>query len=159
MKDKYHELVQFGKNLLNTESLNDGMLYISLNAKSLTGAERCSIFIYDINENELWTILADESEKIVVPYDLGIVGQTIKIRKPILENDPYDNAHFLSDVDIQTGYYTRNLLTSPIFNSKREIIGVIQLLNKEDGFNQKDMEFLSFFSHYISSFIELSTDN
>ena len=62
-------------------------------------------------------------------------------------------------MDIQTGYYTRNLLTSPIFNSKREIIGVIQLLNKEDGFNQKDMEFLSFFSHYISSFIELSTDN
>ena len=77
MKDKYHELVQFGKNLLNTESLNDGMLYISLNAKSLTGAERCSIFIYDINEDELWTILADESEKIVVPYDLGIVGQTM----------------------------------------------------------------------------------
>lgn len=158
MENRYPKLREFGKNLLDKESLSDGLSYISLNAKSLTDAERCSIFIYNIEENELWTTLADESEKIILPYDLGIVGQTIKIKKPILENDPYDNQYFLSDIDTQTGYYTRNLLTAPIFNSKKEIIGVIELLNKEDGFNKNDMDFLSFFAHYISSFIELNSN-
>ncbi len=156
MKSKNIELTEFGKNLLNMDSLSDGLAYISLNAKSMTEADRCSIFIY--KEDELWTTLADGTEKIIIPYDMGIVGETIRGRKPILENTPYDNQNFLSNIDMETGYYTQSLLTSPIFNSRREVIGVIQLLNKENGFNKKDMEFLSFFAHYVSSFIELKSD-
>ena len=156
MKNKFPQLTEFGKNLLDMGSLSDGLAYISLNAKGMTEADRCSIFIY--KEDELWTTLADGTEKIVIPYDMGIVGKTIRIGKPILENDPYDNPNFLSNIDMETNYYTQSLLTSPIFNSKKEIIGVIQLLNKQGGFNKKDMELLSFFVHYVSSFIELRTN-
>jgi len=156
MTSKNIELIEFGKKLLAIDSLSDGLAYISLNAKSMIEADRCSIFIY--REDKLWTTLADGTEKIIIPYDIGIVGKTIRTKKPILENNPYDNQNFLSNIDMETGYYTQSLLTSPILNSKREVIGVIQLLNKEDGFNKKDMEFLSFFAHYVSSFIELRSD-
>ena len=154
--DKYKQLTGFAKNLLNKNSLIDGLSYIASNANEIVGAERCSIFIYDATENILWTTHADGVEKIVIPSDMGIVGQTIRLRKPIIENDAYDNANFLSDIDMQTGYYTQNILTAPIFNSQREIVGVLELLNKADGFSGDDAEFLTFFSHYISGFIELN---
>lgn len=155
MKDKYKQLTSFGKNLLGKDSLSDGLLYISSSAKDITGAERCSLFMYNKQEGELSTTLADGIEEIKLPYDMGIVGQTIQTEKPIIENHPYDNKNFLADIDMQTGYYTKNLITTPIFNSQREIIGVIELLNKDGGFKKEDMEFLSFFSHYVSGFIEL----
>ncbi len=155
MNDKYKKLSSFGKKLLAKVSLLEGLPFISLNAKDIIGADRCSIFIYDKDENELWTTLSDGVEKIVIPFDMGIVGQTIRVQKSIMENDAYGNPNFLSDVDMSTGYYTQNILTAPIFNSQREIIGVLQLLNKDGGFDKQDVEFITFFSHYISGFIEL----
>ena len=155
MEDKYTQLNNFGKNLLAKTSLMDGLPFISQNAKDIIGAQRCSIFIYNLEENKLWTTLADGVEKIIVSSDTGIVGQTIRTSKPIIENDAYDNPNFLSEIDMKTGYYTQNILTAPIFNSRREIVGVLQLLNKEDGFDKKDVEFITFFAHYISGFIEL----
>ena len=156
MKDKYRQLTDFGKNLLDKDDLSEGLLYISSSAKNITGAERCSLFMYNKKDSELTTTLADGIEKIILPSDMGIVGQTIQMEKPIIENHPYDNKNFLADIDMETGYYTKNLLTTPIFNSQRDIIGVIELLNKDGGFKKEDMEFVSFFSHYVSGFIELS---
>ncbi|MEA1892906.1 MAG: GAF domain-containing protein [Campylobacterota bacterium] len=155
MNDKYKKLSTFGRELLEKTSLVEGLPFISFNAKEIIGADRCSVFIYDKEENELWTTIADGVEKIVIPSDMGIVGHIIRLKKPILENDAYGNPNFLSDVDIKTGYYTQNLLTSPIFDSQNEIIGAFQLLNKEGGFDKKDLDFITFFAHYVSSFIEL----
>ena len=154
--DNYTRLTTFAKRLLDKTSLEDGLSFIAYNAKKIIGSERCSMFIYDKKENILWTTMADGVEKIVVPSDLGIVGQTLRTKKPIIENDPYGNPNFLFDIDIQTGYYTKNILTAPIFNSKSEIVGVFQLLNKKTEFDKQDIEFITFFAHYISGFIELN---
>jgi len=157
MKDTgtYSKLASFGRELLNKTSLMDGLPHISKYTKEVIGAERCSIFIYDAATHHLWTTLSDGVEKITVPSEQGIVGHTIKVRKPIIANDVYSNPHFLSDVDKTTGYKTNNIITAPIFNSQREIIGVMQLLNKEDGFDNDDMKFMIFFAHYVSGFLEL----
>ena len=155
MQEKYLKLKKFGATLLEKESLDDGLSYISSTIRELIGSDRCSIFLYDLKRHELSSTLSDGVEKIVVSSDVGLVGQTILHEKPIIENEPYGNIHFLPDIDMQTGYYTKNILTSPIFSSKREIMGVIELLNKPEGFHKKDMEFLEFFAHYISGFIEL----
>ena len=153
MQERSTQVTGFDKNVLYKASRVDGLEYISIHAKSMFGAERCSIFMYDQEENKLWTTLADGAEKIIVPYDIGIVGQTIRVGKPIIENEPYGNSNFLSDVDMQTGYYTQNILTAPIFNAKNKIIGVLQLLNKEGKFTKKDAERIASFSHSISGFI------
>jgi len=155
MQIKLKQLGEFGKNLQNKASLDEALPYISSSASSLLDADRCSIFINDIKEHQLWTTLADNADRITLPADMGLVGQTVKLQKPILENDPYDNINFFQNIDTQTGYYTQNILTSPIFNSQREVVGVIQLLNKKGGFNKNDIKFVSFFAHYISSYIEL----
>jgi signal transduction protein with GAF and PtsI domain len=152
----YSKLAEFGRELLNKKSLVEGLPLISKYVKDVIGAQRCSIFIYDLHDKELWTTLSDGVEKIVVDSDKGIVGHTIDEKKPIIENDVYSNSHFLPEIDNETGYTTKNLITAPIFNSHREIIGVLQLLNKEGGFDNEDKKFMIFIEHYFSGFLELT---
>ncbi len=154
-KNIYKKLADFGKELLDKTSLGEGLPHISKYVKEIIKADRCSIFINDLKNNELWTTISDEVEKIVIPSNQGIVGQTLKTKKPVIANEPYLNPYFSSEIDKKTGYTTKNLITAPIFNSKREIIGILQLLNKESDFNDEDIKFMIFFSHYISGFLEL----
>ena len=151
----YAKLSEFGRELLNKKSLPEGLPHISKYVKDVIEADRCSIFINDIVKKELWTTLADGVEKIIVPSDKGIVGHTLIARKPIIANEVYSNPHFLSEIDTETGYKTKNIVTAPIFNSQREIIGVLELLNKDGGFDNEDVKFMIFFAHYISGFLEL----
>lgn len=152
----YAKLADFAKVLLNKNTLDEGLPLISKYVKEVSGAERCSIFMYDQNKNELWTTLADGIERISIPADKGIVGHTIKTAEPIIENEAYSNPNFLSEIDEKSGYKTHNIATTPIFNSQKEILGVLQLLNKENGFDNDDIKFMVFFSHYISGFLELA---
>jgi len=152
----YHSLANFGRELLEKKTLSEGLPLISVYAKSVIGAQRCSIFINDAKNQELWTTLADGVEKIIVPSDKGLVGVTLREKKPIMTNDPYTHPDFLSDVDKETGFETKNVITAPIFSSKRHILGVLQLINKSGDFDEEDKKFMIFFAHYISGFLELT---
>jgi len=154
--DTYHSLAAFGRELLEKKSLEDGLPLISSYAKKIINAERCSIFMYDKESQDFWTTIADGVEKIVVPAEKGIVGFTFKEKKPVVVNDPYNHPRFLSDIDKETGFVTKSIIAAPIFSSKREIIGVLELINKEGGFDNEDVRFMIFFAHYISGFLELT---
>jgi len=151
----YTKLAEFGRELLDKKSFVDGLPHISKYAKEIIQAQRCSIFMYNSSKNKLWTTLADDVERIIIDSDTGIVGETLRLKKPILENDVYSNPHFLASVDKSTGFKTTSIITAPIFNSQKEIQGILQLLNKQGGFNNDDTKFMIFFAHYISGFLEL----
>ncbi len=151
----YSKLADFGRELLIKKSLIDGLPLISKSAKDIIGADRCSIFINDLDKKELWTTIADGVDKIIIPKGEGIVGETIKQEKTILVNDVYSNPYFMPDIDKKTGYKTENIIATPIFNSNRDVIGVLELLNKNGGFDDGDIKFTKFFTHYISGFLEL----
>lgn len=153
--NKSQKLAEFAKELLDKKSLESGLPHIAKYVKEVVGAKRCSIFIYNGGKNELWTTLSDGVEKIIIPANKGIVGYTIKVKKPVITNDAYSHPEFLTEIDEQTGYKTHNIVTAPIFGSARQIIGVLELLNKEDDFDDEDVKFMIFFAHYISGFIEL----
>lgn len=154
---RYAKLTEFGKKLLSKPSLNDGLVLISQTARDLLDADRCSIYIYDENKNELWTTFADGINRIRIKADEGLAGYTLKEKKPIISNDPYNDVRFLKEIDHKTGYVTRSIATCPVFSSSRKIIGVLQLLNKKGGFTADDSKFMIFFSHYISSYLELAS--
>ncbi len=154
-ENRYSKLSEFAKELLTKPSLEEGMPLIAKYAKDVIEAERCSIFIYDEQKEQLWTTIADGVEKIVLPSNKGLVGYTVKIKKPVIANDAYGHEEFLAEVDERTGYKTKNIVTAPIFDSGRKIIGVLELLNKEGGFETEDVKFMIFFAHYVSGFLEL----
>ncbi len=151
------KLADFGEELLRKKSLSEGLPHIAKYAKEIIHARRCSIYMYEKSSDHLWTTLADGIAKIKLESDKGIVGQTIRSRKPIIANDAYSHPDFLSEIDEETGYRTSNVITAPIFNSLKEVIGVLQLLNKDDGFDSEDIKFMTFFAQYVSGFLELKS--
>jgi signal transduction protein with GAF and PtsI domain len=153
----YVRLANFGRELLKFHSIEQGIPLISSYAKELSKAERCSIYIYNSKLQVLWTTISDGIEKIMLNTDEGIAGQTAREAKAIIENDPYNNPKFNQKIDRRSGYKTKNIASIPIFDSSKKVIGVLQLLNKEDGFNNEDIRLMVFFAHYISGYLELAT--
>ena len=155
-KETYTDLASFGNKLLNSTSLEEGLPLIATYSCNIMSSERCSIFVYDKKTDELWTTLADGIERIVIDVNKGIVGKSIQTKELILENDVDKNPYFLKDIDKNSGFTTKNLIVTPIFNEDKKVIGALELLNKEGGFNNEDEKFMRFFANFISTFIDLT---
>ncbi len=157
---KIKQIAKFGKKLMALDTMENVLELISSEAKDLLNTQRCSIFIVDKEDQILWTKLSDGIGRIVIALDAGIVGDTYQTQKPQIVNAPYDDARFLTTIDKKSGYTTKNIITVPIFDSKREIIGIIQLLNKSRfDFDEQDLEILTFFANYVSGSLELALMN
>ncbi len=153
----FSKLSEFGRKLLSRPSLELAIPMISSYARELLEADRCSVFIYDKPSESLWTMLADGVEMIRVDAREGIAGSSFKENRSLIVNDPYNDPRFSQKIDHQTGYVTRNLITTPIKDAFGKPIGVLQLLNRHQGeFDKEDARLLTFFSHYISGYIELA---
>lgn len=154
---KFNQIADFGRDLMTLDDMDKALELIGSEAKKLVNAERCSIFIVDNEAEMLWTKLSDGMGRIVIGLDSGIVGDTYLKKEPQIVNKPYEDERFLSNIDKKSGFVTKNMITVPIFNSKREVMGVMQLLNKSRfDFDEKDLEILTFFANYVSGSLELS---
>jgi len=155
-KTTYANLADFGKKLLSSTGLEEGLPLIATYACHIMKADRCSIFVYDKDTGELWTTLADGIERIVIDADKGIVGRSLQTKQLIVENEVDKNPYFLGDIDKSSGFKTNNLIVTPIFNEEHKAIGALQLLNKASGFDKDDEKFIRFFANFISTFIDLA---
>lgn len=153
----YKRIADFGKKLGQLDHIEESLPIISEEAKAIVNAERCSIFIVDREGGMLWTKLSDGIGRIAIGIESGIVGDTVHKKATQVVNSPYDDNRFLSKIDEKSGFTTQNILAVPIYNSRQEVIGVIQLLNKYHGdFNEADEGIMSFFANYISGTLELA---
>lgn len=104
---------------------------------SLLDAERASLFLMDAERNELWMTVAQEAEagltELRVPADRGIVGHVARTGETVRIDDAYADPRFNPDVDRQTGFRTRSILSVPLQNARGEVFAVSQLLNRRDG--------------------------
>ncbi|MCI0353566.1 MAG: GAF domain-containing protein [Acidobacteria bacterium] len=108
-------------------------------------AERCTLFLIDPKTGELWSKVAQGSEmnEIRVPRGKGIAGHVALSGETVNIPDAYADSRFNPDVDRRTGYRTRTILCMPVRNETREIVGVMQVLNKRVGtFNLEDEQLL-----------------
>lgn len=152
----FKSLITLGEHLLTSLEFEEELSRISTHVTAFTGAERCSIFIYEKQYDELWTIVSTGIEKIHVSSEKGIVGYVFRTKESVVENNVKKNDYFLSDIDKKSGYITHNIIACPIYNFQKEIIGVLELLNKEDGFNGEDLDYLNIFANYLGSIMELA---
>ena len=155
--NKFAEIANFGKELVQTQEVENALELIAIEAKGLLKCERCSIFLIDYESQMLWTKHSDGIGRIAISIDTGIVGHTFKTRSPQIVNNPYENQFFMPNIDKKSGFITKNIITTLIFDSNHEVIGIIQLLNKiESDFNEEDMKILNFFANYVSGTLELA---
>ena len=135
-------------NLLRDRSFNSKLqitfLAISLKIAQLLQAEQVTFFVVDPIRKILWSKNArgkgGQLISIEIPMDSGIAGYVATTGETLNIADPYNDARFNSQVDRDTGFYTRNILCLPILNDRNEVFAVVQALNKAGDlpFDHKD---------------------
>lgn len=112
----------------------DTMLNEVVNAaRTILDADRGSVFLYDPASDELCVQVATDMDAIRIPANKGIVGECAQTRTLINVPDCYADDRFNRDIDRQTGYRTRCMLTLPLIGYEDSLIGVLQILNKHSG--------------------------
>jgi adenylate cyclase len=120
-------------------------------ARELMQADRSTLFLLRQESNELWTkVAAADGKKMIeirIPANRGIAGYVASTGQSLNITDAYKDPRFDPSTDKRTGYVTRNILCLPVFNSSNELIGVTQLINKNQGsFTGSDEEFMQAFN-------------
>ena len=132
---------------------------IAQKAAEIIKADRCSVFLYDSKTDELWSTVALglKDQTIRIPAGTGLAGACFQSGQPINLAEVYQDPRFNPEVDSRTGYRTRSLCCLPIRNRDKAVIGVIQLLNKEEGgFTEEDLSFLQTFGNQAAVFLEMA---
>ena len=120
-------------------------------AKDLMQADRSTLFLLSKETGELWTKVAkadgETMVEIRIPANRGIAGYVASTGETLNITDAYTDPRFDPTTDKKTGYVTRNILCMPVYNAKGELIGVTQLINKNQGsFGNSDEQFLRAFN-------------
>ncbi len=121
-------------------------------ARILMQADRSTLFLYRKEMSELWTKVAAAADgtnliEIRISANRGIAGYVASTGEALNISDAYKDPRFDPTTDRKTGYVTRNILCLPVFNSANELIGVTQLINKQQSsFTASDEEFMRAFN-------------
>ena len=128
-------------------------------ASKVMQADRASLFLVDPVTGDLWSKVA-EGMRAANEGDPragrqrhrgvgGAEGEFLNIA------DAYDDERFNKASDVKTGYRTRSILCGPVHNLQGQIVGVIQVINKETGkFEPEDETIFRAFAHQAAIAVE-----
>lgn len=117
--------------------LNDLLHSMALKIGELLDADRTTIFMFDAEQQELWSMVQEESGsnsiEIRLPANRGIAGHVATHQETI--NIPYDfyddpRSEEAKNQDRRTGYRTYTLLAIPVLDQQGQLLAVVQMLNK-----------------------------
>ena len=152
-------LVEASKVLNSTLDLPELLDIILKLTSQHTQADRGTLFLVDEDTQEIWSLIAhglEAAEEIRLPIGQGIAGTVAQTGEVVNLADAYQDDRFDKDFDERSGYRTRSLLCVPIRNRDERIVGVLQLLNRDEGpFTTEDVDFLG----SISVHAALALDN
>lgn len=123
-------------------------------------AERSSVFLYDRENNELWSLIAEGLDTEVIRFSAGygLAGHVARTGQTLNIPDAYQDERFYQEIDRQTGFHTRSVLAAPLQDAHGQVMGVLQVLNRRDGrpFDQEDEELLDVLCRQAAVFLENS---
>lgn len=114
---------------------------IAREAARLLDCERASIFLWDKPRKELVgrPALGMPNNELRIPESTGVVGKVLASGEPLVVQDVKEDTNFTGKVDKASGFKTRNLLCVPMRDSEREMIGVLEVLNKTGPYAPDDV--------------------
>ena len=106
----------------------------------LLDADRATLFLYDATTKELYSRIAEGTGELRISVNTGIAGAAARDLEIINIPDAYQDDRFNREVDKQTGYRTRSILAFPLTDNDNDLVGVLQVLNKQHGvFDKGDL--------------------
>ncbi len=141
---KLQSILDVAKALAAQRELDPLLEMILAEAAKVVEADRCTLYLLDVERGVLWSKIAHGASRIEVPLGVGIAGAVGASGEAVVIPDAYADPRFNRQVDAATGYRTRSILCVPMKNSRGELVGVLQALNRRDGpFGPEDAELLS----------------
>ncbi len=133
--------------LFDLEGNIEMMLSVSMyHLNQFMESERSSIFLFQ-HVNQQLTVFSSldlKKNEIRIPKSCGVAGWVFVNRQPAVVNNAYADSRFYQKVDDMTGFRTRNLICTPLLDSKDNCMGTIQSLNKKSGdFTADDLDLLN----------------
>lgn len=140
--DPLVSLVKISRSITALTDIDELLKVIAQETRTAMQADRCTVFLWDKESNELWSkvALGVENREIRFPADKGLAGYVVQTGETLNITDAYSDSRFNPEVDKNTGYHTKTILCMPIMNNNHEIIGAFQVLNKIDGIFTKNDE-------------------
>lgn len=138
-------LLQVGRTIAVETNIDNLLEIIAQQIQQALEADRCTVFLLDDEHKELWSkvALGLETQEIRFASDKGLAGHVAMTGETVNIKNAYESEYFNKEIDLKTGYKTRNILCMPIRNLSHQIVGVFQVLNKFNGdFTQKDEDLL-----------------
>ena len=120
----------------------------------LFNCERVSIFLLDPDDNSVWLVKGTglEERSVHVPKSNSLVGQVIHGGRLLTKTNMEHQKGAHEQIDLQTGFISRNAMAAPIFNnSGNRVIGALELLNKRGGgvFDDEDRQYMETVANFI----------
>ncbi|MCA9522658.1 MAG: GAF domain-containing sensor histidine kinase, partial [Myxococcales bacterium] len=159
IEHKLSSIQEIGTALGSTLNLDKLLELIMTKVTELMNADRSTLYLLEEEQGELWSKIAQEYEtrEIRLKVGSGIAGWVAQTGQTVNIKDAYKDPRFNQEFDRKSGYRTRSILCQPMRNYQRKIIGVIQVLNKKDGyFSIEDEQLLSALTSHAAVSIENS---
>jgi phosphoserine phosphatase RsbU/P len=146
--------------LHTTLDLDELLALILKAAREGVGSDRGTVYLVSEDGKELWSRVATGAEKLTIrlPVGRGIAGSVAADGVTVRLDDVYEDKRFDRSWDAKTGYRTRTMLAAPIRNRAGKIVGVFQLINRQQGvFGPEDERFLELLSVHAALAVENAT--
>ncbi|MDT8321097.1 MAG: ATP-binding cassette domain-containing protein [Xanthomonadales bacterium] len=149
--ERFLEATALASNVAFRSMLERGLFAFTRKLGNLLNAERASLFLVEGS----FLVLAvaenlEEMGEIRFPVGTGIAGAVAATGEAVRIDDAYADPRFNRDVDRQTGFRTRSIISLPIKDRDNRVFAVAQLLNRKDG-NPFDAEDERHFASFVDS--------
>ena len=138
-----HQILEVTRKLAAPFDLDTMLSEVVDAAREVLDADRGTVFLYDDQSDELVVRVGTGLQQIRIPANKGIVGESAQTRQIINVPDCYADSRFNRAIDKQTGYRSRCMLTIPLIGYEDSLVGVLQILNKNDGVFDEHDEFVA----------------
>lgn len=156
---KLRALQDIGAALGSTLDLDELLELVLDRVSEVMDADRSTLYLLDEDTGELWSKIAQgpTGHEIRLKVGEGLAGWVAKTGRSLNIHDAYQDPRFDAEWDRRSGYRTRSTMCVPMKNQHGRTIGVIQVLNKQDGvFSPEDESLLASLASQAAVSIENS---
>jgi signal transduction histidine kinase/CheY-like chemotaxis protein len=153
-------VVDMGNRVNSSLNLLEVLSMIMHNANRVTGSVASTLMLMDEKTGDLCFSIptgpkADTLVDVRLKKGHGIAGWVAEQNKPVIVDDAETDPRFYPGIDEMSGFRTKSILAVPL-KAKNKIIGVLEVINKEDGssFSEEDALLLTIFAEQAAMAIE-----
>jgi len=158
--EKLGTAIEIGSIVNSTLNLAEVLSLIMKHANKVTHSMASTLMLVDEETDELVFSVptgpnAERLTDVRMPSGKGIAGWVAETGVPLCVPNVKEDPRFYGRIDEMTGFDTRSLLCVPL-KAKSKLIGVLEVINKQDGssFDEQDVLLLSIFAYQAAIAIE-----